>query len=79
MRDIQLSPAPEFSLAEKLREAIDLAEVGYEMMRENLRRRNPDASDFEIQRLLTEWLHDRPGAAHGDGVGRPAMHRFADS
>lgn len=79
MRDIPLSPAPDLSPSEKLVVALDLAEVGYEMMHENLRRRHPDASDDEIQRLLTEWLHDRPGAEHGDGVGRPAMHRFADA
>lgn len=76
MRDIPLSPAPTLSPAEKLEAAIGLAEVGYEMMRENLRRRHPDASDDEIHRLLTAWLHERPGAEHGDAVGRRAPHRF---
>ena len=76
MRDIPLSPAPELSPAEKLRITLELAEVGYEMMRENLRRRHPEASDDEIQRLLTDWLHERPGAEHGDAVGRRAPHRF---
>ncbi len=79
MRNIPLSPAPALSPAERLKATIDLAEVGYEMMRENLRRRHPDASDDEIQTMLTAWLHERPGAEHGDGVGRAAPHRFANA
>jgi hypothetical protein len=40
-------------------------------MRQNLRRRNPEASEEEIEEGIREWLGRRPGAEHGDGVGRP--------
>lgn len=55
---------------EGLRVAFDLAETAERIMAQNLRRRNPDASPQELRRLLREWLHHRPGAEHGDGVGR---------
>ncbi len=55
---------------ERLRLAFDLAETAERIMAQNLRRRNPDASPQELHRLLREWLHHRPGAEHGDGVGR---------
>lgn len=51
--------------------ALELAEVAERMMRQNLRRRHPDATDAEIEAGVTEWLQRRPGAEHGDGVGRP--------
>jgi Rv0078B-related antitoxin len=55
----------------KMEAALDLADFAEEVMRQNLRRRHPDADDEGIERLLVEWLHTRPGAEHGDGVGRP--------
>jgi hypothetical protein len=39
-------------------------------MRQNLRRRNPSASEEEIEDGVREWLRKRPGAELGDGVGR---------
>lgn len=57
--------------AERLRIAFDLHEAGVRMMRQTLRRRHPDASEEEVQRRLIAWLHERPGAEHGDAVGRP--------
>lgn len=58
--------------AEKLRAALELHEVGVELMRQNLRRRHPHASDETIEQLLTDWLRTRPGAEHGDAAGRPS-------
>jgi Rv0078B-related antitoxin len=58
--------------AEKFRAALELHEAGVAVMRQNLRRRNPDASDAEIDELLSAWLRTRPGAEHGDAVGRPS-------
>jgi hypothetical protein len=40
-------------------------------VRARLEREHPDASSAEISRLLDSWLASRPGAEHGDGVGRP--------
>jgi hypothetical protein len=43
----------------KLRAALEMFESGVALMRQNLRRRHPDASDEEIDRLLVEWLRTR--------------------
>jgi hypothetical protein len=51
--------------------ALDLFAAGEAMMRENLRRRFPRASDEEIEARLLAWLAERPGAEHGEAVGRP--------
>ena len=40
------------------------------MMRQNLKRRHPEASEEEIEKLLREWLSERPGARFGDAEGR---------
>jgi hypothetical protein len=53
-----------------LHTTLDLFETGLELMRQNLRRRHPDATPNEIERLLADWLRDRPGAKFGDCVGR---------
>jgi hypothetical protein len=57
--------------AERFRTALRLHEDGVRLMRENLRREDPQASEQEIRVRLTRWLHTRPGAEHGDCVGRP--------
>lgn len=56
--------------------AFDLYEMAEQMMRQNLRRRNPGASEEEIEEGIRQWLRRRPGAEDGDGVGRPGR-RFA--
>lgn len=55
--------------AARLRVALDLADVGVRLMRQNLVRANPDASPGEIDRLLREWINRRPGAELGDCPG----------
>lgn len=62
--------------AARLRAALDMFEDGVALMRENLRRAHPDASDEEIEALLRAWVRERPGAEHGDGVGRSVEGRF---
>jgi len=59
------------SAAERLRLALDLYATGEDIMRQNLRRRHPDATGEEIERLIIEWLRRRPGAEHGDSAGTP--------
>jgi len=57
--------------AARLRLAFDLFKAGEKIMRQNLRRRFPDASGEEIEERLNDWLRERPGAEHGDSAGRP--------
>jgi hypothetical protein len=56
---------------QRLRVALDLFESGVDLMRQNLRRRHPDAGDAEIEAKLDEWLSERPGAECGDAEGTP--------
>jgi len=57
--------------SERYRLTLELFAAAEEIMRQNLRRRFPDATPAEIEDRLTIWLHERPGAEHGDAVGRP--------
>jgi len=50
--------------------ALDLFEAGVDLMRGKLQREHPDSPPEHIERLLAEWLSTRPGAEHGDAVGR---------
>jgi hypothetical protein len=60
----------ESSVVEAFRATLDLFQTGLDLMRQNLRRRYPDAADDDIERLLHEWLRERPGAESGDCSGR---------
>lgn len=74
MRPMQPIRDPE--VLQRMELAFDLYEAAEEIMRQNLRRRNPEASEEEIEEGIREWLGRRPGAEHGDGEGRPANRRF---
>jgi hypothetical protein len=60
----------ESSVAERYRLLLDLFVAGEEIMRQNLRRRTPEATEREIEERLVAWLHERPGAELGDAIGR---------
>ena len=66
-------------MIDAFRATLDLCEAGVELMRQNLRRRHPGTADDNIERLLHEWLLERPGAESGDCPGRPldVRARFA--
>lgn len=53
----------------KMERAVELWDLSEQIMRQNLRRRNPEASEEEIEALFRAWLHERPGAEHGDASG----------
>jgi hypothetical protein len=57
--------------ARTFRLTLDLFDAGVQLMRQNLRRRSPEADDQVIDRQLLSWLRERPGAEHGDSPGRP--------
>jgi hypothetical protein len=61
---------PTIDLARGLRIAFDLFEAGEAIMRQNLRRRHPDASESEIDAKLIAWLGDRPSLADVPGFRR---------
>ena len=58
------------SVADAFRTTLDLFDTGLDLMRQNLRRSHPESGDAEIERLLRDWLLDRPGAESGDCPGR---------
>ncbi|UQA56200.1 hypothetical protein [Polyangium aurulentum] len=66
-------------LADKLRLAFELHDAGVALMRQNLRRRLPAASEEEIDARLAAWLKERPGAELGDAEGRPVAWPRASS
>jgi len=47
------------------RTTLDLFSTGVELMRQNLRRDQPQASESEIDRRLEECLQERPGDSPG--------------
>lgn len=55
---------------ERMQAAFDLYDIAEAMMRQNLRRRDPSATEEEIEQGIREWLRRRPGAEHGDAQGR---------
>jgi hypothetical protein len=62
---------------DRLLAAFELFEFGVEMMAATLRRRHPEASAEQLERLLEAWLLERPGAEEGDGPGVPIpLERF---
>ncbi len=62
---------PEDTEASRLEAALEMWEDGVQIMRENLRRRNPGAPEEQIEEALDRWLTTRPGAEYGDSDGVP--------
>jgi hypothetical protein len=58
-------------IAARFQTTLALFEMGETMLRQKLRRKHPEASAAEIEAHVREWLARRPGAEHGDAVGRP--------
>ena len=57
-------------LGERIRIALDMFGLGESIMRQNLRRRFPRASEAEIEAKIWQWLSERPGAEYGDAPGK---------
>jgi len=51
--------------------ALAMFTEGVAIMRENLRRKFPDATDDEIRGKLRAWLRERPLPGEGDPAFRP--------
>lgn len=63
--------------AERLRLALDMFELGEQIMRARLRREHPEWTDAQVQDGIRTWLRTRPGAEFGDCPGRPVAMRDA--
>jgi hypothetical protein len=59
--------------AARLRIALELHELGVRMHRQRLRRERPELTHAELDIAIRAWLHERPGAEHGDAVGTPVQ------
>ena len=55
-----VTTASDLSPEKKLAIALELHEFGVEMMRQNIRRREPCLSDEEVSERLRAWLQDHP-------------------
>lgn len=64
-------PIRDPKVLERMAITFDLYEMAEQMKRQQLRRRNPNATEAEIEEGVLRWLAERPGAEHGDGEGRP--------
>ena len=71
-------PIQDPAVMSRMKMAFDLYATAEAIMRQNLRRRFPDASEAEIERRLVSWLRRRPGAEQGDAIGRPSR-RFENT
>ena len=55
--------------AEYLEDALELADLAERMVRARLRREHPGWSEDQLDARVLAWLHERPGAEHGDAEG----------
>jgi hypothetical protein len=55
--------------AEHLEDALELADLAERMVHARLRREHPEWSNDELEEQVLVWLHERPGAEHGDAEG----------
>ncbi|MGB6853647.1 MAG: hypothetical protein WBG49_13780 [Thermoanaerobaculia bacterium] len=56
-------------MSSRFRSAMDLFAAGEDMMRLKLARDNPTLPLGEVEKLLTDWIRQRPGAERGDCPG----------
>lgn len=54
---------------ERLRIALEMADLGEQLVRSRLRRDHPDWTDEQVQAVIDRWRQDRPGAPFGDYPG----------
>ena len=66
-----MNPRAKEIVAERFRLALDIYDFSERMLEQKLRRKNPQATEAELEAGIVEWLQRRPGAELGDGAGRP--------
>jgi Xaa-Pro aminopeptidase len=55
-----MEPIHDPEVLARMRVTFDLYQTAVDMMRQNLRRRHPDASEAEIARRMQEWMLEQP-------------------
>lgn len=63
----------------RFQQALEMADLGFAMMRENLKRRFPNATKAELNDKFSDWLMSRPPMSGRDlrvVTGKRAMQRF---
>lgn len=58
----EMEPIRDPEVTERFKWALDLSETGILIMRQNFRRRYPQASEAEISDRLAAWIEKRPFA-----------------
>jgi len=53
----------------RIRTALELCDLGAELVEQRLRRENPTANEAEIRKRVADWYSSRPGAEDGDAFG----------
>lgn len=61
----------------KWRLIFDLYQTAEDIMRQNLRRADPEASPEEIEQRLIDWLRKRPHGEHTGPLWRPSQRPWA--
>lgn len=67
------------SAASRLRTALELLEVGEQMMRARLAREHPEWDASQVDAAIHRWLRHRPGAAYGDYPGGPSNRTLGEA
>jgi len=63
--------------AQRLQLLAEMQELGIWMMRRKLARKHPEASDTEVDRMLSDWLGGKPQARDvGGGLAVSRNPRF---
>jgi hypothetical protein len=57
-------------MSDAFQTTLDQFDNGLDIMRQNLRRQHPQATEDAIDSRLRQWLLERPGAEFGDSPGR---------
>ncbi len=66
------------SAAANLEDAFELADLAERMVRSRLRREHPEWTEDQLEERVLAWLHERPGAEHGDAEGTPVVSRHRE-
>ncbi len=64
---------------DRLRIALELAEVGEQMVRMRLRREHPEWDDEHLRLAMEGWMRHRPGAPIADHPGPRSTRVLGDA